>query len=279
MSVVFHADPTAFAQAARPVASRSPCSEAFVAIWCAGLVRHPPGRDVPWLLMTAETGGARAIAMQLGRQPLLLEHSDPAAARVIAHVLADAGHPVPGVDGSEAACAAFAQVWHERTGRVTHERVRLRHHVLDAVSDVRAPSGSARQAGEADADWLVRANDAFADEAKVPRAPQGTARMVRERLADTRYRVWDDQGIVSFLGANLVDGGYARIGPVYTPPEHRGRGYATALVAFASRELIARGATRVFLTTDLANPVSNAIYARVGFRPVDDTVAFDLVAP
>jgi predicted GNAT family acetyltransferase len=277
--VVFHTDPTAFARAARAVASRSPCSEALVAIWCAGLLRHPPPADVPFLLATAEAGGARAIAIQHGRHPLLLEHSDPAAAGVIAHALADLEHEVPGVDGVEAACATFAEAWRERTGRVARRRVRLRHHMLETVGEVPFPPGAPRRADEGDADWLARANDAFVDEARVPRITQDTARLVRERLADDRYRVWDDGGIVSFLGANLVDGGYARIGPVYTPPEHRGRGYATALVAVASRELIARGASRVFLTTDLANPVSNAIYARVGFRPVDDTVGYDLVAP
>jgi predicted GNAT family acetyltransferase len=157
--------------------------------------------------------------------------------------------------------------------------VRLRHHVLVKVSDVPVPSGAMRMADGRDAGWLVDAHDAFCAEAKVPRAPQGTARMVEQRLAQRRYRVWEDPATVAFLGANLVDGGYARIGPVYTPSPHRGRGYATALVAAASRELIARGASRIFLTTDLANPVSNAIYARVGFRPVDDTVAYDLVAP
>lgn len=278
MPIVFHADPQSFAQAARSVASRSPCSEALVAIWCASLTSHPPARDVPFLLVTAEASGARAIAMQHGHA-LLLEHSDPAAVSLIAHALADLDHAVPGIEGDAAACAAFVEAWQARTGRVAAERFRLRHHMLEDVSPVRVPSGASRRADERDAEWLVRAHDAFTDEAKVPRAPQGTERMVRQRLADARYRLWEDRGIVSFLAANLIDGGHARIGPVYTPPEHRGRGYATALVASASRELIARGAARVFLTTDLANPVSNAIYARVGFRAVDDTVAFDLVAP
>jgi GNAT superfamily N-acetyltransferase len=279
MPVVFHSDPESFAAAARGVASRSPCSEAFVAIWCAGLKHHPPAPDVPWLLLTAESGDSRALAMQHGRNPLLLEHSDPEAAKAIAQVLADAGHPVPGVDGSQAACDAFASAWRERTGRSTAERVRLRHHVLSRVLDVPVPEGGARMAEGRDAAWLVAAFDAFLVEARVPRAPQGTERLVQERLDDRRFRLWERGDNVSFLGANLVDGIYARIGPVYTPPEQRGRGYATALVAAASRELIGRGARQVFLTTDLANPVSNAIYARVGFRPVDDTVALDFVDP
>ncbi|HET9340333.1 MAG TPA: GNAT family N-acetyltransferase [Casimicrobiaceae bacterium] len=278
MPVVFHADPQSFLHAARPVASRSPCSEAFVAIWCAGLARHPPQPGEPCLLVTADEEGASAIAMQHGRQALLLENSDPAAACAIAVALADLGYEVPGVDGTPAACSAFADVWRRRTGRVPTERFRLRHHMLEDVSAVPVPSGAVRAADERDFDWLVRANDAFIAESKVPPPLRGTARLVRERLADARYRLWEDRGIVAFLGANLVDGGYARIGPVYTAREHRGRGYATALVAAASRELIARGGERVFLTTDLANPVSNAIYARVGFRPVHDSVTLDLVA-
>jgi predicted GNAT family acetyltransferase len=279
VSVVFHADPAAFARAAQPVASRSPCSQGFVAIWCAGLAQHPPGAGVPWLLATAEVDGARAIAMQHGVNPLLLELSDPAAVRALAHALADRGQAIPGVDGSEAACDAFARTWRERTGRVATERVRLRHHVLEAVRELAPPPpGRMRAATGDDAAWLADALEAFVVEANVPRPPQGIARAVAQRLADDRYRVWDDGAVVSFLGANVVEG-YGRIGPVYTPPSRRGRGHATALVAAASRELLARGARFVSLTTDRANPVSNAIYARVGYRPVDDTVGLDFVDP
>ena len=57
-----------------------------------------------------------------------------------------------------------------------------------------------------------------------------------------------------------------RIGPVYTPAEHRCRGYATAAVARASRAALARGAHQCMLFTDFASPTSNKIYAAVGFR-------------
>jgi predicted GNAT family acetyltransferase len=63
--------------------------------------------------------------------------------------------------------------------------------------------------------------------------------------------------------------GVARVGPVYTPREHRGNGYAGAAVAGVSRRLVADG-VRVCLFTDLANPASNRIYQRLGFRPVVD---------
>ena len=61
-----------------------------------------------------------------------------------------------------------------------------------------------------------------------------------------------------------------RVGPVYTPPEHRGRGYATSLVADLTAERLSTGLAFCFLFTDLANPTSNAIYARIGYEPVAD---------
>ena len=62
-----------------------------------------------------------------------------------------------------------------------------------------------------------------------------------------------------------------RIGPVYTPPELRGRGYASALTAQVSQLQLDRGKRFCFLYTDLANPTSNAIYRRIGYERVCDS--------
>jgi predicted GNAT family acetyltransferase len=64
--------------------------------------------------------------------------------------------------------------------------------------------------------------------------------------------------------------GMVRVGPVYTPPERRGRGYGTAATAAVSERALRAGAEEVLLYTDLANPVSNSIYQRIGYRPVED---------
>jgi predicted GNAT family acetyltransferase len=60
------------------------------------------------------------------------------------------------------------------------------------------------------------------------------------------------------------------VNAVYTPPEQRGRGFATACVARLSARLLAEGRRQCVLFTDLANPTSNAIYARIGYRGVAD---------
>ena len=65
-----------------------------------------------------------------------------------------------------------------------------------------------------------------------------------------------------------------RIGPVYTPPEHRRRGYATTLVADLSAWLLEQGHRACFLYTDLANPTSNRIYVEIGYERVCDAMEF-----
>jgi predicted GNAT family acetyltransferase len=91
------------------------------------------------------------------------------------------------------------------------------------------------------------------------------------RIAECSVWVWEDAAgrTVHFTGASPPAFGVGRIGPVYTPRDQRGRGYAGATVAAASRALLEQGA-RVCLFTDQANPVSNALYERLGFRPVVD---------
>jgi predicted GNAT family acetyltransferase len=64
--------------------------------------------------------------------------------------------------------------------------------------------------------------------------------------------------------------GNARINLVYTPPDLRRRGYATAAVSALTRRLLDSGRRYCCLYTDLANPTSNSVYRRIGYRPVCD---------
>ena len=73
---------------------------------------------------------------------------------------------------------------------------------------------------------------------------------------------------MAFLGWSSATPSSARIGPVYTPPEHRRRGYAGAATAALSRLLLAEGRHFCTLFADLANPTAGGIYRTIGFRPV-----------
>jgi predicted GNAT family acetyltransferase len=79
--------------------------------------------------------------------------------------------------------------------------------------------------------------------------------------------------VVSLVARKEPVFGVSRVGPVYTPPELRGRGYAGALTAHVSRRILDAG-ERACLYTDLANPTSNKIYAAIGYEPVADFVEY-----
>ena len=139
--------------------------------------------------------------------------------------------------------------------------------------------GEVRVATDADTEWLVERQAAFLAEVGIPDPPERVLKSMPKRVARGEFRIWDHGGPVAYAGFNDAAPDFARIAPVYTLPDRRGRGYATALVAELSRELLARGKGRVFLTTDVANPTSNAVYARIGFRAENDDCHFDFVAP
>jgi len=116
----------------------------------------------------------------------------------------------------------------------------------------------------------------FVREAGLIGAAQAAA-MVDSSLGRDSLLVWDDGLPVSMIGVNPAVAGVVRIGPVYTPPPQRRRGYAGTAVAAVSRRALAAGAERCMLFTDLANPTSNRIYASVGYRRVGDWNEHDLI--
>ena len=109
--------------------------------------------------------------------------------------------------------------------------------------------------------------------------PGGDADAVtRRRIASQELWLHDDGGPVAIAGLSIPAGGAVRVGPVYTPPERRGRGYASALVAQRSAAARAEG-LRCLLYADLANPTSNGIYRAMGYRPVAELVRYEFDAP
>ena len=60
-----------------------------------------------------------------------------------------------------------------------------------------------------------------------------------------------------------------------TPVPHRGHGYASGVVAHASKLALASGARGCTLFTDLMNPVSNRIYERIGYRRVGEFTSLE----
>jgi GNAT superfamily N-acetyltransferase len=121
---------------------------------------------------------------------------------------------------------------------------------------------------------------AFGREANDLGGPADQAPVVRDRLSHGGVMLWVAGGVpVSVAAASRQVAGMIRVGPVYTPPELRGHGYASAATAALSRQALAAGAEEVVLYTDLANPVANSIYQRIGYRPLEDRVLLAFAEP
>jgi predicted GNAT family acetyltransferase len=176
---------------------------------------------------------------------------------------------LPGVVGPKEAVAKFAAAWPaEARLEIAQRAFRVDH--VDAPTGV---PGRMRDYERGDRELAARWMDAFAHEALPEPPPESSEEFVdrREASSDGGIVLWEDDGaVVSMAGFGGRTPNGIRIGPVYTPPELRGRGYASNLVASVTERQLASGRAFCFLFTDLANSTSNHIYQTIGYVPVTD---------
>jgi GNAT superfamily N-acetyltransferase len=226
----------------------------------------------PWCAQATDGDGLTARSHRMF--PVVIAGRwDESSRRALAGALLDLPD-LAGLSGPEEQVGPLAEMVVPATGRTVHE-MRQRLFRLDALTEPTGVSGRARRAGDDDRDLVIDWYRAFGVEAGAPAADI-------ERAADGavgRGDIWlwsDGENPVALAARRPVVAGSARVGPVYTPPERRGHGYGSAATAAATRDVLAEGAVPV-LFTDLANPVSNSIYPKLGYYPVEDRllVLFD----
>jgi uncharacterized protein len=228
------------------------------------------------LWLVEESDRVVGAALQTPPYNLVLA-ADDASAEALADDLAAEGIELPGVTGNAPEVDRFVARWRERSGVAAAPRMRQRVYALERVVEPSGVAGSAREASNDDRDLLVAWIDAFVAESLHESAPGGDAeRTVDLRLGGGRggFMLWEDGEAVSLAGWGGPTPNGIRIGPVYTPPEHRRRGYGSAVTAAVSAHNLALGRRFCFLYTDLANPTSNRIYMDIGYEPVCDSVEY-----
>ena len=241
----------------------------------ASTIRDAPGLyPEPEFWVVHERGEAAAAALRTPPYNLVLARPRRDAALDV--LVAAVGGELPGVLGAVPEVDALAQRWSKRYGRSARLDQAMGLHVLESVRPVPVPAGSVRAAAREDRALLLDWWGAFGREALASEEQDHArdARAVDHRLDDEHAGVvlWEDEGApVSFAAYGGPTPNGIRVGPVYTPPALRGRGYATALVAELSARLLAQGRRFCFLYTDLANPTANAIYERIGYVRVCDS--------
>lgn len=237
----------------------------------------------PYLATVRGGAGIECVALRTPPFNLLLSETDPIeSVDAIARDLHELGADLPGVNGPVEAAARFVEMWTDLTG--CRALLDMRERVFQLrrlIPPLTQPPGSWRVAGPGDeailAAWLAAfQRESLPNEPPIDALAEFVERWIH-RVGRTMY-LWEADGVVvSMVGVGGHTPHGARVGPVYTRPELRGRGYATALTAAATKSELDAGASFCFLFTDLANPTSNHIYQTIGYEPVRDFEAYRFI--
>jgi GNAT superfamily N-acetyltransferase len=235
-----------------------------------------------WLVVRDESGAVISAAMRTAPfkpRPVFCLPMPDEAARALAAALHERGEFLGGVNGALPAADVIAAETARLTGGKPAVHTRIRLWEATEVTVPPAPPGRLRRATEDDAPLVLEWFTAFHVEAdeQAGRDPDpasgehNTMDSVLVRIREGVEWLWErpDGEIVHLSGAGLPSYGVSRIGPVFTPKEHRGAGIASYVVGELTRTGLEAG-HRMCLFTDQANPTSNKIYEALGYRPVVD---------
>ncbi|MEY2932235.1 MAG: hypothetical protein RL033_2984 [Pseudomonadota bacterium] len=274
MRVITHTEPSSFAELARPLLLRHEAQHCLVLGILDTLVTQPERYASSQLLSIEGGDGLEGVAWRTPPHALGLSlMSSAAVAALVEHLSPSA--ELPGVTGPRPMVDQFKEAWLERGLGTLRHGIQQRIYRLEQVVSAERASGVLRTASAADEALVVDWTVAFVRECGLGEDDKEVRRGVAATLGRGRRVLWEHEGAaVSTAGFGGKTPSGMRVSYVYTPPELRGRGYASALVAALSEQLLAAGNRCCFLFTDLANPTSNAIYQHIGYQPVGDAAHF-----
>lgn len=233
---------------------------------------HVYGTAAPWFCVVKTGTKTVAAAMRTPPHNVLLAHfsGNPIS---IAAALSDSilkrREIIPGVVGDKALADAFTEFWCATRGVNIKEKMAQRIYRLEEIKEIKFASGKLRLAPIEDQELVQSWAHGFHHEAD-PNSPENS---IVPKIERGEIYLWEDGGrSVSMAAKTRPTEKGISIGLVYTPPELRQKGYATACVAALCKELLDSGYQFCMLYADLANPTSNSIYQKIGFKPVCDSV-------
>lgn len=280
MDLQIYEDPRAFRALADPFYATDTLRHTVA---LTGMARTFGMRDgePPIMGTLHDDGELVGVALRMPPWPLLVSGlpTDPGLLDTFLSRWLEADPELPGVSGPVENAHAVADVWTRRTGGTTNVTLATR---LFRLGELTPPTttGEPRAATVDDLDLLIQWRADFEIEALgFQRAPDEGPASIRRMFANHDSIVlWEDGGKpVAWAVASAPIVGMSRVGPVYTPPAHREHGYGSAVTAAASQHAMDAGAKDVILFADLTNPVSNAIYQKIGYRPVYDSTELEFI--
>jgi predicted GNAT family acetyltransferase len=269
ITVTFTDDPSRVLSDAHEFLASEPVLHNLILTLLHQRVEHPePGRY--WV--ASNDGEAIGVVFQSPTSFFAtLTRMRPDAIEAMVDTIVAAGIDLPGVSGDAPTASRFAGQWTERCKSAAAPDQGQRMYELKGIEGSSNANGALRQATTKDRDLVIEWMRGFqSDTRELVRDPSD---FVGPRLAEGQYWIWEDGEPISMASASPVIEGVSRIGSVYTPPDRRNRGYAESCVRELSQQLLSDG-VRPMLYTDLANPTSNSIYRRIGYRAVAEVLRY-----
>jgi len=270
----------AFLKAVRPALAEHEAEHHLVLGVAESLITTPPPNGGLLGVTIEDDGGPVLAAIMTTHRPLLIasdRHAEDVASagRLMWTAIEDAGFAPSHMIGAVTHVERIMEAWTERTGRPPRVAMHQRVYQLSVVAPIPRATGSLRVATESDTDLVLDWVTAFEREALAAILPQSPRAVVERRIAAGELFLWCDPDPRTMAGWARPTRRAVAVNGVYTPVAYRGRGYATSCVAELSARMLERGFELCVLYTDLGNPTSNAIYTRIGYRPVQDFTMYE----
>ena len=237
---------------------------------------------LPFLLSILEQGRVVGVAVMTPPRKIILSKIDTdiqAAVACLVDYLRGIDVQIPGVVGPAVEAQTFSDCW-VKSGIDVSAKLSKRMRVFEArtVANLPLSPGEMRFAHIDDhslmARWIVGLSKAIGEPVSLESAKSRAEKLIKNQ----ELYIWDNGGPVSISGVSRPMKNGTTIGLVYTPPEYRGKGYATSCVSLLTQKLLSDGYSFCSLYTDLSNPTSNSIYTKIGYVPVGDALELDFLA-
>lgn len=283
LTVTRYAAPTDYARRTRPLMLRAEAAHCLP----LGLLPDIESGEISGALLAALTPRGAAsepelVIMQTPPYRLILGEPAGNAASAppqeVASLLVDAlPAGLPGVSGPQPLVGAFAERYAARYALDARRVMQERIYRAERIRPPKGVKGAMRRAAPGDAPQLTEWWRAFSSEITPFEPDRAAASVARDLAAQVGgLFVWEAGGeIVAMAGARGPTPSGMRIGPVYTPPGERGKGYASALVSELANHLLKEGRRFVFLFVNVKNTPAISVYERIGFSPVAGRTVFD----
>lgn len=274
MRIRLHPDARAFLARAEPWLEQAEIENAMTLQTARfASVNAPHFPEPPYWATVEENGGVIGCAFRTPPYRLGITDLPLDAIPELVQSVAGMYRTLSGVAGPEPAASAFTAAWTAlRGGRASiQSRQRLLAHKA-IVPTQTPPSGGLRRATLADAALARSWGTAFAYESGIAAFDgEVCSRLIPLGL----LYLWDDGEPRSMLGVLRETRNAAAVGILYTPPDFRERGYATAAVAAFSGQLLERGLTHSYFCLDASNPTADWVCRRLGYGLVQETADID----